>query len=73
MRSLISVHFALYFVWKFPLFALYFGQKGPHFALYFLVLAQVKNAVYICAFQRILEHTLGALELTKIHQKNAFS
>ena len=38
MRSLISVHFALYFVWKFPLFAPYFGQKCPLFFPLFLCL-----------------------------------
>ena len=36
-------------------------------------LVTVKTAVCTCALQRILDHTLGAIELTKIHQKKAFS
>ena len=37
-----------------------------------VTLVTVKIAVCTCALQRILDHTLGAKKLSKIHQKNAF-
>ena len=47
MRSPILVDFALYFVWKFPLFAPYFppnlARNAPYFALYFSILAPYWN------------------------------
>ena len=38
-----------------------------------VTLVTVKTVVCPCALQRILDHTLGAIKLTKIHQNNAFS
>ena len=38
-----------------------------------VTLVTVTTVVCTCALQRILDHTLGARELTKMHQNNAFS
>mgnify|MGYP006925717855 CR=1 FL=1 len=55
MRSLILVDFALYFVWKFPLFAPYLppilARKAPYFALYFSVLALYWNVASMYILQ----------------------